>query len=73
MAAPGVPKTADQLAWEHVPLDASGHADVSRPITAAANVQGAWGKNAAATASLTFQQPFRVALHASRLIARSAS
>jgi hypothetical protein len=73
VAAPGVPKTPDQLAWSHIPVDVSGHADVTRPIDAAANVQGAWGKNAAATASLTFQQPFRVALHASRLIARSAA
>ncbi|MDA0171421.1 hypothetical protein OJ998_20140 [Solirubrobacter taibaiensis] len=73
VAAQGVPKTPDQLAWPHIPVDASGHADVTKPINAAANVQGAWGKNAAATASLTFQQPFRVALHASRLIARSAA
>ena len=35
--------------------------------------QALWNKHAANTASLTFQQPFRVALHASRLIARSAS
>ena len=27
-----------------------------------------WGRNAAGTASLTFQQPFRVAMHASRLL-----
>jgi hypothetical protein len=74
VAAPGVPKTADALAWAHVPVTASGHADVSKPLlSAATNVQGAWGKNAAATASLTFQQPFRVAMHAARLIARSGS
>jgi hypothetical protein len=69
VAGPGVPRTADALAWEHVPVTASGHADVSLPLlSAATNVQGAWGRNAAATASLTFQQPFRVALHASRLL-----
>ena len=53
-------------------MTASGHADVIQAaLSAAANVQGAWGRNAAATASLTFQQPFRVAMHASRLSARS--
>ncbi len=32
VAAPGVPKTADALAWAHVPVTASGHADVSKPL-----------------------------------------
>jgi len=73
VALPGGARTADQLAWEHVQLTPSGHADVTKPITAAANVQGAWGKNAAATAMVTFQQPFRVAIHASRLIVGSAA
>ena len=63
------PMTPDELAWAHVPLTASGHADVSQPLAAAADVQADWGRNAAATASLTFQQPFRVAMHASRLLA----
>ena len=72
VAAVDVARTADQLAWEHVPVTASGHADASKPLlSAAANVQGAWSRNAAATASLTFQQPFRVALHATRLLRRS--
>jgi len=71
-APPGVvPKTADALAWAHVAVNASGHADVNQPLNAAANLQALWGKQAANQASLTFQQPFRVALHASRLIARS--
>ncbi len=72
VAAVDVARTADQLAWKHVPVTASGHADASKPLlSAAANVQGAWSRNAAATASLTFQQPFRVALHATRLLRRS--
>ncbi|WP_028064031.1 hypothetical protein [Solirubrobacter soli] len=65
-----VPTTPDALAWSHIPVTASGHADVTKPITASANLQGGWGKNAAGTAMLTFQQPFRVALHASRLVKR---
>ena len=65
-----VPTTADALAWSHVPVTPTGHADVDKPLTASTNVQGGWGKNAAGTASLTFQQPFRVALHASRLVTR---
>ena len=73
VAAPGVPRTADALAWAHVPLTASGHVDVSRPLSAAANLQAVWGRTAAGTASLAFQQPFRVALHASRLLRRSGS
>ena len=72
VAAPGVPQTADALAWAHVPLTASGHVDVSKPLSAAANLQALWGRNAAATASLSFQQPFRVAMHASRLLRRSS-
>ena len=65
-----MPTTPDALAWSHIPVTASGHADVTKPITASANVQGGWGRNAAGTAMLTFQQPFRVALHASRLVTR---
>jgi hypothetical protein len=68
-----VPTTPDALAWSHIPVTSSGHADVTKPITASANVQGGWGRNAAGTAMLTFQQPFRVALHASRLVTRRAA
>ncbi|HKE16815.1 MAG TPA: hypothetical protein VKB80_18200 [Kofleriaceae bacterium] len=71
VAGAGVPTTPDALAWAHVPLTASGHVDVARPLSAAANLQAIWGRNAAGMASLTFQQPFRVAMHASRLISRS--
>jgi hypothetical protein len=75
VAAPGVvPSTPDALAWAHVPLTPSGHADVTKPLlSASAALQNVWGKNAAGIASLTFQQPFRIAMHASRLIARSTS
>jgi len=73
VAVPGVPKTADALAWAHVPVTANAHADLSRPLAAAANLQAMWNRDAATTAALTFQQPFRVALHASRLIARSTA
>ncbi|MCX5065996.1 hypothetical protein OOJ91_08880 [Micromonospora lupini] len=71
VAGPGVPATPDALAWAHVPVTASGHADVSKPLlSASAGLQAQWGKNAATTAFVTFQQPFRIAMHASRLIAR---
>jgi hypothetical protein len=74
VAGPGVPATPDALAWAHVPVTASGHADVSKPLlSASAGLQALWGKNAANTASVTFQQPFRIAIHASRLIARSGA
>jgi hypothetical protein len=73
VAAPGVPNTADALAWAHVPLTVSSHADVAKPLSAAANLQAIWGRNAAGTASLTFQRPFRVAMHALRLLPRSSS
>ena len=71
VAGTGVPATPDALAWAHVPVTASGHADVSKPLlSASAGLQGQWGKNAANTAFVTFQQPFRIAMHGSRLIAR---
>ena len=74
VAGPGVPTTPDALAWAHVPVTASGHADVSKPLlSASAGLQALWGKNAASTASVTFQQPFRIAMHASRLIVRSGA
>jgi len=74
VAGPGVPATPDALAWAHVPVTASGHADVSKPLlSATAGLQALWGKDAANTASVTFQQPFRIAMHASRLIARSGA
>jgi hypothetical protein len=74
VAGPGVPTTPDALAWAHVPVTASGHADVTKPLlSATAGLQALWGKNAANTASVTFQQPFRIAMHASRLIARSGA
>jgi hypothetical protein len=69
MAGPGVPKTADALAWAHIPVTASGHADVAHPLLSAdPALQARWGLESARTASLTFQQPFRVGLHASRLL-----
>jgi hypothetical protein len=73
VAVPGVPRTADALAWAHVPVTDNGHADLTRPLAAATNLQAMWNKDAATTAALTFQQPFRVALHASRLIMRSTT
>jgi hypothetical protein len=74
VAGPGVPSTPDDLAWAHVPVTASGHADVNKPLlSASTGLQALWGKNAANTASLTFQQPFRIAMHASRLIVGSGT
>ena len=74
VAGPGVPTTPDALAWAHVPVTASGHADVGKPLlSASTGLQALWGNNAANTASVIFQQPFRIAMHASRLIARSGA
>jgi hypothetical protein len=68
-ARPGVPQTPDDLAWEHVPVSPSGHVDLARPLASAgADLQAAWARDAAGTARLTFQQPFRTAIHASRLL-----
>jgi hypothetical protein len=69
VAGAGVPQTPNDLAWAHVPLDASGHIDVTAPLaSASADLQAAWGQEAAGTARLAFQQPFRTAIHASRLL-----
>jgi hypothetical protein len=75
VAAPGViPATPDALAWAHVPLTVSGHIDVSKPLlSATADLQKLWGGDAANTAAITFQRPFRVAMHASRLLAGGRS
>jgi hypothetical protein len=63
------PQSPDDLAWPHVPLSASGHVDVLRPLAGAgADLQASWGGDAAGMAAVTLQRPFRVAIHASRLI-----
>ena len=63
------PQSPNDLAWPHVPLSTSGHVDVSRPLAGAgADLQASWGRDAAGMAALTLQRPFRVAIHASRLI-----
>jgi hypothetical protein len=63
------PATPDDLAWQHVPLTASGHIDVARPLAAGAPpLQEAWVRDAAALAWLTLQKPFRVAIHATALL-----
>ena len=63
------PQSQNDLAWPHVPLSTSGHVDVLRPLAGAgANLQASWGRDAAGMAALTLQRPFRVAIHASRLI-----
>lgn len=63
------PQSPNDLAWPHVPLSSSGHVDVLRPLAGAgASLQASWGHDAAGMAALTLQRPFRVAIHASRLI-----
>lgn len=67
------PQSPDDLAWPHVPLSSSGHVDLLRPLTGAgADLQARWGRDAAGMAALTLQQPFRVAIHASRLMRAEA-
>lgn len=72
-ALSAAPATPDELAWAHIPVTASQHVDLSKPLAAAGPaLQAVWGRDAADMASLTFQQPFRVAIHASRLIRSEA-
>src|SRR5439155_22868850 len=69
VAGAGVPQTPDDLAWAHVPVGPSGYVDVTRPLLSAAPaLQAGWGREAAGMAGTTFQRPFRVAMHASRLL-----
>jgi hypothetical protein len=71
VAEVATPVTPDDLAWPHVPVSASGHIDVGRPLPASsAALQAAWAKDAATLASLTLQRPFRMALHAAALLSR---
>jgi hypothetical protein len=73
-AGPTPPTTPDDLAWPHIPLTPSGHVDVNRPLVAgSAELQTAWGRDAAGLARLTFQQPFRVAMHAITLLRTGAT
>ena len=68
-AETATPESPNDLAWPHVALTASGHVDVSRPLAAAgAELQASWGRDAAGMAALTLQQPFRIAIHASKLL-----
>jgi hypothetical protein len=63
------PQSQNDLAWPHVPLTTSGHVDLSRPLAGAGtDLQASWGRDAAGMAALTLQQPFRIAMHASRLL-----
>jgi hypothetical protein len=69
VAGPDVPQTPDDLAWAHVAVTPSGHADVTVPLlSATAALQAGWGGDAAGMARMTFQQPFRIAIHATRLL-----
>jgi hypothetical protein len=63
------PESPNDLAWPHVPLSPSRHVDLLKPLAAAgANLQASWGRDAARMAAITLQRPFRVAIHASRLL-----
>jgi hypothetical protein len=63
------PATPDDLGWPHVSLTKSGHVDLSKPLPATgADLPSAWGRDAATMARVTFQQPFRIAMHASKLL-----
>jgi hypothetical protein len=67
------PQSPNDLAWPHVPLAPSGHVDLSRPLIGAGDeLQARWGDDAAGMAALTLQQPFRIAMHASRLLRAEA-
>jgi hypothetical protein len=64
------PTTPDDLAWPLVPLGASGYVDLGKPLKrASADLQAAWGRDAASTVQLTLQRPVRVAVHASTILA----
>lgn len=63
------PATSDELAWTHVAQTPSGHADLDEPLSGAGpELQAAWQGDAATIAGLALQRPFRVAIHASRLL-----
>jgi hypothetical protein len=63
------PVSQNDLAWPHIPLTSSGHVDLSRPLAGAGpELLASWARDAAGMAALTLQQPFRVAIHASRLL-----
>jgi hypothetical protein len=63
------PASPDDLAWPHVAVTKSGHVDLSQPLKKAGpDLQQAWGRDAATMARLLFQQPFRIAIHASKLL-----
>jgi hypothetical protein len=68
-AGNGTVTSPDDLAWTNVPLTPSGFVDVSKPLVdASPELQGAWGSEAASTARLTLQKPFRVAMHAALIL-----
>ena len=70
VAAPGVPSTPDALAWAHVPVTASGHADVTQAAAAAAaDLQARLGQERGRHRVADVPAAVPVAMHASRLIA----
>ncbi len=64
------PESWDDLAWPHVSTTPGGYLQVKETaeILTVNAPGGRWGFNGAHMASITFQKPFRVALHAKRLV-----
>ncbi len=73
----GAPQRWSDLTWGHVGVEPGGHLDVEvfgtttqRPLTASApTVTARFGADAAHMAAITFQRPFRVAVHSSEILA----
>ncbi|HYR07504.1 MAG TPA: hypothetical protein VEQ60_07040, partial [Longimicrobium sp.] len=69
---PETPETWGQLAWDHVATSPGGYLRVEDSAAGLGSVVEqngpAWGFNGAHMAQITLQQPFRIAIHARRLL-----
>jgi hypothetical protein len=73
----GAPQRWSDLTWGHVGVEPGGHLDVGvfaattqRPLAVSApTVTARFGADAAHMAAITFQRPFRVAVHSSEILA----
>ena len=75
---PGPLSTWSDLTWAHVGVDPGGQlrladvtdlADVQKPIIEGASPRARFGSTSADMAAITFQRPFRAAIHSSKVIA----
>lgn len=75
-AAPGAPGAWSDLSWDHVDVDPGGFLSLgafgsptNRPLTLnAGSVRATFDSDAGQFAAITFQRPFRAAVHASEIL-----